>query len=136
MRAICDMGMKLQVTSTEGKVKTMGLFHLALNVTDLDKSVKFYTDLFRIDVLRQEEEMAIMHTPGTNDSFVLFKSNGPVAPSGIAHFGFKVDDNNFDKAMDYVQKQGIPIISSPIRTQGRFLYIEDPDGYVVQISTI
>jgi catechol 2,3-dioxygenase-like lactoylglutathione lyase family enzyme len=136
MYAISDMGMKLQVTSTEERVKTMGLFHLALNVTDLDRSVKFYTDLFRIDVLRQEEDMAILHTPGTSDSFVLFRANGPVAPSGIAHFGFKVDDNNFDKAMNYVQKHGITVISSPIRATGRFLYIEDPDGYVVQISTI
>jgi hypothetical protein len=24
----------------------------------------------------------------------------PVTPSGIAHFGFKVEDNNFDRAMD------------------------------------
>jgi catechol 2,3-dioxygenase-like lactoylglutathione lyase family enzyme len=130
------MGMKLQVTSTEERVKTMGLFHLAINVTDLDLSVKFYTDLFRIDLLRQQEDMAILHTPGSNDSFVLFKASGPVAPSGIAHFGFKVDDHNFDRAMDYVQKKGIKIISNPVRNTGRFLYIEDPDGYVIQISTI
>jgi catechol 2,3-dioxygenase-like lactoylglutathione lyase family enzyme len=133
---IIGMGMKLQVTSTEERVKTTGLFHLAINVTDLDLSVKFYTDLFRIDVLRQQEDMAIMHTPGSDDSFVLFKASGPVAPSGIAHFGFKVDDQNFDQAMDYVQKKGIRIISNPARNTGRFLYIEDPDGFVVQISTI
>lgn len=113
----------------------MGLFHLAINVTDLDKSVKFYTDLFRIDLLRQQEDMAILHTPGSNDSFVLFKASGPVAPSGIAHFGFKVDDHNFDRAMDYVQKKKIKIISNQTRNTGRFLYIEDPDGYVLQIST-
>jgi catechol 2,3-dioxygenase-like lactoylglutathione lyase family enzyme len=126
----------LQATATEGYVKTMGLFHLAINVTDLRKSVDFYTNLFRIDVLREENDMAIMHTPGTDDSFVLFKSNGPVAPSGIAHFGFKVDDHNYDRAMDYVERNKIPIISNPQRTTGRFLYIEDPDGYVIQISTV
>ena len=130
------MGMKLQATSTEERVKTMGLFHLAINVTDLDSSVKFYTDVFRIDLLRQQENMAILHTPGSDDSFVLFKANGPVAPSGIAHFGFKVDDQNFDRAMDYVRKRGITIVSTPVRNTGRFLYIQDPDGYVIQISTI
>jgi catechol 2,3-dioxygenase-like lactoylglutathione lyase family enzyme len=114
----------------------MGLFHLAINVSDLDASVKFYTDLFRIDLLRQQDDMAILHTPGSNDSFVLFRANGPVAPSGIAHFGFKVDDGNFDRARDYVQKKGIKIISEQTRNTGRFLYIEDPDSYVIQISTI
>ncbi len=114
----------------------MGLFHLAINVTDLDRSVRFYTDMFRIDVLRREEDMAIMHTPGSDDSFVLFRASGPVAPSGIAHFGFKVDDHNYDRAMDYAQRNKIPIISNPVRNTGRFLYIEDPDGYVIQISTV
>jgi catechol 2,3-dioxygenase-like lactoylglutathione lyase family enzyme len=126
----------LQVTTTEERIKTMGLFHLAINVTDLDRSVKFYTDLFRIDVLRQQEDMAILHTPGSDDNFVLFKASGPVAPSGIAHFGFKVDEQNFDRAMDNVRKRGIKIISNQERNTGRFLYIEDPDGFVVQISTI
>jgi len=126
----------LQVTSTQERVKTEGLFHVAINVTDLDRSVKFYTDLFRIDVLRQDEDMAVLHTPGTDDSFVLFRATGLVAPSGIAHFGFKVDDHNYDRAMDYVRQKGITILSSPVRNTGRFLYFEDPDGYVVQISTI
>ncbi len=126
----------MQVTTTREKVKTDGLFHVAINVTDLDKSVKFYTDLFRIDVLRQDEDMAVLHTPGTDDSFVLFRAAGPVAPSGIAHFGFKVDDYNYDRAADYVRQQGITVLSSPVRNAGRFLYLEDPDGYVVQISTI
>ena len=114
----------------------MGLFHVAINVTDLDRSVRFYTGMFRIDVLRQEEDLAILHTPGTEDSFVLFRATGPVAPSGIAHFGFKVDDHNFDLAMDHVQKNGITVVSAPVRATGRFLYIEDPDGYVIQISTV
>jgi catechol 2,3-dioxygenase-like lactoylglutathione lyase family enzyme len=131
-----DRGIRLQATTTQENIKTMGLFHLAINVTDLDRSVRFYTDMFRIDVLRQEEDMAIMHTPGSDDSFVLFRASGPVAPSGIAHFGFKVDDHNFDRAMDYVRQKGITVISNPVRNTGRFLYIEDPDGYVVQISTI
>lgn len=126
----------MQVTSTQERVKTSGLFHVAINVEDLDRSVKFYTDLFRIDVLRQDENMAILHTPGSDDSFVLFKAGRTVAPSGIAHFGFKVDDRNFDRAMDYVKRNNIRIISNPVRSTGRFLYIEDPDGYVVQISTI
>ncbi|MGA9141539.1 MAG: VOC family protein [Methanocella sp.] len=126
----------MQATTTQENIKTMGLFHLAINVTDLDRSVRFYTDMFRIDVLRREEDMAIMHTPGSDDSFVLFRASGPVAPSGIAHFGFKVDDHNYDRAMDYAQRNKIPIISNPVRNTGRFLYIEDPDGYVIQISTV
>jgi catechol 2,3-dioxygenase-like lactoylglutathione lyase family enzyme len=131
-----DRGIRLQATTTQENVKTMGLFHLAINVTDMNRSVRFYTDMFRIDVLRQEEDIAILHTPGSDDSFVLFRANGPVAPSGMAHFGFKVDDHNFDRAMDYVRQKGITVISNPVRNTGRFLYIEDPDGYVVQISTI
>ncbi len=126
----------MQVTTTQERVKTAGLFHVAINVTDLDRSVKFYTGLFRIDVLRQDETMAVLHTPGSDDSFVLFKAGGPVAPSGIAHFGFKVDDQNYDRAVDLVKRNNVSIISEQVRNTGRFLYVQDPDGFVVQISTV
>jgi catechol 2,3-dioxygenase-like lactoylglutathione lyase family enzyme len=50
------------------------------------------------------------------------------------HFGFRIDDANFDKALDYIKKNDIKIHPNPRRAPGRFVYIEDPDGYVIQLE--
>ena len=118
------------------RVRTGGLNHLAINVADLDRSIKFYTDMFNMEVLRQNKEMAFLHTGGTHDSLVLFKASGPVTPSGVAHFGFAVDDVNFERAKNYIHSNNIPTVSEERTITDRFLFFRDPDGYVIQVSTI
>jgi catechol 2,3-dioxygenase-like lactoylglutathione lyase family enzyme len=125
----------MQFTESAEKVTTRGLSNVAINVTDLDRSVRFYTGFFQLDVLRRGNDRVFLHTPGSLDCLTLLRSVGAVAPSGIAHFGFKVDDVNFDRAREYVRRNSIRVVSSPTRPPGRFLYVLDPDGYVIQIST-
>ncbi|WP_048199369.1 VOC family protein [Methanocella arvoryzae] len=128
----------MQTTKAKGRVTTGGLCHIAIDVTDLENSVRFYTDMFNLEVVDRTDSHVQLKTPGGRDSFFLFKANAPVNPRGCgqshAHFGFRVDDQNFDVAMDYIRRNNIKIHPNPRRSPGRFVYIEDPDGYVIQLE--
>ncbi|WP_174590511.1 VOC family protein [Methanocella conradii] len=120
------------------KVNTMGLCHIAIDVSDIERSLKFYTEMFDMDVLDRTDRFIHLRTHGGHDSFFLFRADGPVNPrkGGLTymHFGFKVDDENFEKALEYINKHDVKVHPNPARGPGRYVYIEDPDGYVIQLE--
>ncbi|MCD1293526.1 VOC family protein [Methanocella sp. CWC-04] len=126
----------MQVSSTEEKVKSTGIAHIGILVQDLERSIKFYTGLLDMEVVRRDDDKVFLHTKGTQDSLTLFKTDIPIIPGGLTHFGVFVDEDNFQKAMHYIRKNNIKILPNPHRRKpGMYVYIEDPDGYKVEIST-
>jgi len=126
------------VTIMQERINTGGICHIAIDVSDLERSTKFYTDMFTMDIANRSNRIVQLKTSGADDSFFLFKADGPVNPRGCgmmhSHFGFRIDDRNFDKAMDYIKRNNIKIRPNPDREAGKFIYIEDPDGYVIQLE--
>jgi len=131
-------GNKMQATETEGRIKTGGLCHVAIDVSDPGRSAQFYMGMFDMEIVSRSDRVVHMKTTGAKDSFFLFRADGPINPRGCGlkhfHFGFIIDDENFDRAMDYIKKNNIRIHQNPDRVPGRFVYIEDPDGYVIQLE--
>ena len=128
----------MHATEIRGKVKTAGLCHVAIDVSDLMRSVRFYTNMFDMKIVEQSDRIVHLKTAGAKDSFFLFKADGPVSPRGCGladfHFGFRIDDENYDRALEYIRDNDIKIHDNPHRAPGRFVYIEDPDGYVIQLE--
>ncbi len=120
------------------KVKTGGLCHIAIDVNDLDRSAKFYTDMFDMDVAGRSDRIVHLKTRGADDSFFLFKADGRVDPQrcGLTHmhFGFRIDERNFEKALDYIKRNNVRVHPNPARGPGHYVYFEDPDGYVIQLE--
>ena len=125
-------------TTAKERIKTGGLCHIAIDVADPERSAKFYTGMLNLEVAVRREKYLQLKTPGGNDSFFLFKADGPVdlKAGGMTHmhFGFRIDESNFNRAMEYIKKNGIKIHQNPARGPGRYVYIEDPDGYVIQLE--
>ncbi|HMK46896.1 MAG TPA: VOC family protein [Methanocella sp.] len=123
---------------TSEKIKTKGLCHIAIDVSDLQKSEKFYTDIFDMTIVSRNDRFIHLHTTGAQDSLFLFRADGKVSlkSCGLSrfHFGFRIDDDNFDRAMIYIKKNNIKVHQNRERPPGRYVYIEDPDGYVVQLE--
>jgi catechol 2,3-dioxygenase-like lactoylglutathione lyase family enzyme len=128
----------MHATEIRGKVKTAGLCHVAIDVSDLGRSVRFYTSMFDMEIVGRSDRVVHLKSADATDSFFLFKADGPVSPRGCGlthfHFGFRIDDKNFDRALAYIRDNNINIHHNPNRTPGRFVYIEDPDGYVIQLE--
>jgi len=128
----------MHATTTREKVKTTGLCHLAIDASDVDRSVKFYTDMFNMEIVGRTNKFTQLKTTGGHDNIFIFKADAPVNPQACGlthmHFGFRIDDENFEKALDYIQKNHVKVHHNPARAPGRFVYIEDPDGYVIQLE--
>ena len=72
--------------------KTYGLTHLAIAVSDLERTLQFYQQVFDMQVMYHEEMMIQLTTPGCND-IIVFEKKGRKSignSGGIIHFGFRL----------------------------------------------
>jgi catechol 2,3-dioxygenase-like lactoylglutathione lyase family enzyme len=114
---------------------TYGLTHIALQVTDLDRTCKFYQDVFDMKIMYREEAFAQLTTPGSNDILVFEKSESVSAHSGIKHFGFRAPrPGDVEIARHRILAAGATILDEGEFVEGSpFIFFSDPDGYTIEI---
>ena len=117
-------------------VRTFGLTHIALSVSDVDRSSRFYQSVFGAVEVYRDAGFAQLQTPGSRDVLVLEHAPRRAGKrGGVSHFGFRlVAPSDIDQARAAVEKAG-----GTIREQGEFvpgepyLFASDPDGYEFEI---
>jgi catechol 2,3-dioxygenase-like lactoylglutathione lyase family enzyme len=117
-------------------IRTHGLTHLALAVSDLDRSARFYTSLLGSVEIYRGADFVQLQTPGTWDVLVLQTGKqGAGTSGGIEHFGFRLQRlEDIDAAAVAVREAG-----GVVREQGEFvpgepyLFATDPDGYEIEL---
>jgi len=116
-------------------INTNGLNHLALPVKDPEKSAQFYADLFNMEIISSSNEMAFLKTVGSADLIALSKSEAEIVSGReTMHFGFTVEPKQFDEALRTIEEKSIKKVSEPgKRDIGRYIFIEDLDGYTVEL---
>lgn len=116
-------------------IQTSGLNHIALKVRDLERTARFFTDLFNMEITHSTPERTFLKTIGSTDMITLNRSEAEAtAHQGMVHFGFIVEPAQFDSALDTIRAKGTPIVSGPgRRDQGRYVFVKDPNGYTVEI---
>jgi len=118
--------------------------YVGIRVTNLQKSIDFYTKLLGMKVagrgkieqtkgetvaLRSEEGVFILELNHYEDNSPY---NTPYATGeGLDHLAFKVD--NLDKALEEARKAGYRVILEMKVNDGRWAYIEDPDGIWIEL---
>ncbi|MGC1341034.1 MAG: VOC family protein, partial [Candidatus Binataceae bacterium] len=121
-----------------------------LNVSDLERSMRFYCELFGLEVLMEYEgpmgehptgRQVVLSTPGANDIIALSQVPGvPVGPGGVNHFGFNLvsDDDVAAAVAEAVRAGGKLIREQSYESDGiveHHAYVADPDGYVIELNT-
>ncbi len=74
-------------------VKTHGLTHISLAVSDPERSLRFYRELFGMKEYDRDESSIQAQGPGAHD-VIAFERNESAAGAagGIGHFGFRLTD--------------------------------------------
>lgn len=114
---------------------TVGMRHVALNVTDVSACEKFYVDLLGMQVEWRPDNDNVYLTSG-NDNLALHRAKGrPEGPQLLDHIGFILKEPaDVDAWYEFLKAKGVTIKSEPRthRDGARSLYCYDPEGVLVQ----
>jgi catechol 2,3-dioxygenase len=125
-------------------IKTRKVSHVVLNVTDIERSIKFYTEILGFKLSdRNAQGMAFLRN-GTDHHTVGFAPAPPGAtlapPDRYAtfhHLALEVDSvDDLFKAREFLKEQGIEFDFEGRRGPGCNVGIEfrDPDGYSIELT--
>ena len=112
-----------------------GLDHVSLGSTNLDKSVKFYRDIFDFELVEQTEQYAILHLEPLTIRFNHIPNyHCSVKNPGETSFAFVLDVDDFTEAINDLEEKGIEIIKGPLAIAGgESLLLADPDGHLIEL---
>lgn len=111
--------------TSQSTFKSQGLNHIALRVTDVDRSRDFYMKHFGVRVLQQSSRNCFLGV-GENNFVALFQSD----TAGMDHYCYTIADYDPDACVRTLEAEGL----KPRRTSDR-VYFDDPDGLEVQIAS-
>ena len=123
----------------------MRILHTMIRVTDLKKSIAFYTDILEMKLLRQKEypegkfTLAFVGYGNESEEAVIelthnWDTNEYDIGNAFGHIAIEVDD--VYKACESMKKIGGKIIrdAGPMNAGTTIIaFIEDPDGYQIEL---
>lgn len=123
----------------------MRLLHTMLRVTDLDKSIDFYTNIFGMQLLRRKDfpggkfTLAFLgYGPEENHTVLELTHNWETDSyelgNAYGHIAIGVDDAY--KACDEITAKGGDVVrpAGPMKgTTTVIAFVKDPDGYMIEL---
>ena len=112
------------------------LNYIVITVSDLDKSIKFYKELFDFDVVENISNAGQAFLKMGDMVLSLVEVAGYKNSGDSKHcISFYVDEEDFDDAMDEIEETGLKIVLGPENIRkGQRVIFEDPDGNHIELS--
>ena len=117
-------------------VRTHGLTHISLAVLDLERSLRFYEQVFGVREYYRDAQSIQVLGPGPHDVIAFERTDVRRGErGGIDHFGFRlVDPADIDEAVRCAVEAGGTLLRRGEFAPGfPFAYVADPDGYEIEI---
>ncbi len=122
-------------------MKVTKLLHTRMRVSDMDETIKFYTDVLGLQVVERKtsprgSHLAFLAVPNSEELIELcsFPGRGDVrVQEDLVHLAFQVD--NLDETIHALGAKQVKITDGPTRTSSgnRFIFIDAPDGYEIEL---
>ena len=110
---------------------------MAIAVRDVDRTMKFYQNIFDMQTMYHENGFIQLTTPGCNDILVFKEKTGRLIgqTGGIAHFGFRLKNpTDIDEIVNKVIIAGGTIIDKGEFIPGSpYVFFKDLDGYEIEV---
>ncbi len=118
--------------------KPTGLNHITIRVNRIELSEEFYGDILGFELVRKMGQSMAVYKIGDEDTLVIVEAETSYDPNSrdfrVDHFGFYVDSpEKVDELAEFFRDKEVTVISGPAnRKKGRFLFIADPDGNMIE----
>ena len=122
-------------------MKVKKLLHTRMRVSNLDQTIRFYTDVLGLEVLERKtsprgSQLAFLKVPNSDELIELtsFPPSGPVkVQEDLVHLAFQVE--SLDETIASLNVKGVKVTDGPTQTSSgsRFIFIDAPDGYEVEL---
>ena len=127
---------------TESGPRVTGILETALYVLDVERSVRFYQDLFGFESVYAGPRLTALAVPG-RQVLLLFRRGAssqletiPHDGSGELHLAFAIEAGDLESWEARLRERNIAVVE---RTQwergGTSLYFRDPDRNLVELAT-
>jgi catechol 2,3-dioxygenase-like lactoylglutathione lyase family enzyme len=143
MEEIVAAPASLQPAQRPSPVRIKRLGHVVIQVRNLERSIRFYTEVLNFRVSDQATAGGVFLTAiGDHHTIGLFPADGDEAeiPSKGAvrlhHLAMQVDSlDELFQVRSYLQERGVPIVWEGRRALGGHTSVEflDPDGYHLEL---
>jgi len=117
------------------------LLHTRMRVSDIQQTIDFYTNVLGLEVMERKtsprgSHLAFLKVPNSEELIELcsFPPSGPVkVQEDLVHLAFEVD--SLDQTIEALNAKSIKITDGPTRSSSgsRFIFIDAPDGYEVEL---
>jgi catechol 2,3-dioxygenase-like lactoylglutathione lyase family enzyme len=126
-------------------ITTTGIYHIGIPVNDVERAVKFYTEVLGMKVAKLNRDDMGDHLNRADlrsgdGMVVLFQRPMPIEKDalkedGATHHAFTVSPEDFELAAQKMKDWGVKVHSIPTvnRQSGRGFYFFDPDGNLLQL---
>ena len=122
-------------------MKVKKLLHTRMRVSDMEQTIRFYTDVLGLEVLERKvsprgSHLAFLKVPNSEELIELtsFPPSGPVTvQEDLVHLAFQVE--SLDDTIASLNAQGVRITDGPTQSSSgsRFIFIDAPDGYEIEL---
>ena len=126
-------------------IKTTGVYHIGIPVNDLDRAVKFYTEVLGMTVAKLNRDdmgkgLGRADLRSGNGMVVLFQrpkalEGDAIEREGATHQAFSVSRDDFELAKQKMTDWGVKVHDTPAvdRPTGSGFYFFDTEGNLLQL---
>lgn len=120
-------------------IRTRGLAHISIPVTDLERSREFYTQRLGLKFLSAPPRTGMVFLDAAGDCVILVKVDKPISTAGVrsVHHAFMIGHDDYAAAMEELRAGGVEILSEEDRrgenVNGPRFYFFDPDGNTLEL---
>jgi len=118
-------------------MKIQGINHLCFSVSDLERSIEFYTKVFEAQILVKGRKLAYFDLNGMWIALNQENVERSTTERTYTHIAFSIDESDYELLLSRLTALNVTLLPGRERDEQdkRSIYFLDPDGHMFEFHT-